>query len=175
MPNLLRKTQRTRGSSGNTPLFVADARPSGSSGAQRMDRGADAERRSSPWQRGAIQRRRGLRVIHISQRRMPSKPSHASENMTLFGNLGQKASLQTGRVGRRPLTKKKEHLCNCDLRPYKQYHFQPYRSWLVCVCLAYEVCIILYKQSILMQVKPKAARLCDSRYFKSAWWGMRYA
>lgn len=45
-------------------VAVAVARPSQSSGVKCAERGADAERRSSPWRWGAIQRWHGLRLIH---------------------------------------------------------------------------------------------------------------
>lgn len=51
------------------PLFigaVVAAHPSESSSVKRVERGADAERRSSPWRWGAIQRWHGLRLIHSS-------------------------------------------------------------------------------------------------------------
>lgn len=51
------------------PPFVAAvaARPSdGGSSVKRTQRGADAERRASPWRWGAIQRWHGLRLIQSS-------------------------------------------------------------------------------------------------------------
>lgn len=116
------------------PFVVVAAHPSESLSIKCVEHGADAERRTSPWRWGAIQRWYGLRLIHSS---VPGAKQIVPRNREYDFIRQSGAEAESGNwQGEKTPTDKptavatKKYLCNCDLRPDEKHSFKSDSSWL---------------------------------------------
>lgn len=107
----------------------AVACPSESCGVQRAEQGADAERRSSPWQWGAVQIWHALRLIRSpapdAKRIVPRKRAY-----DFIRQSGAEAESANWQDRKPPTAEQNQHPRICDLRPDDEPYFISHRSLL---------------------------------------------